>query len=180
MPAPLTAASFSRRLVSETGAAVAPAGFERVRGHPTFVRRNEDTIELLNLQRSSYSVAFYLNYGIWLRCLGRPAALREELFHVRLRGDEFMRSKRKLQARLTMESGQDEGLGSLLAREFLPFAERGRSLVGVRGALRRGLLSDALIVVEARRRLTARATPRIIGSRESRAAAARALDTRRG
>lgn len=147
-------ASPSQRLVGDARAALGEHGFERVGRRAAFLRENDETLELLHFQRSSFSATYYLNYAIWLRRLGRPAALREELFHVWLRGDGFMRSKKKLRSFLSENPPLAGGFDRLLAREFLPFAEHGRSLAGVRRALRRGLLADAFILLPARRVLT--------------------------
>lgn len=66
---------------------------------------------------------------------------------------DFMRSKKKLATCLDLASGRSAGLGRLLAREFLPFAESGRSLPGLRRANKRGMIPDAFITAAARAKL---------------------------
>jgi hypothetical protein len=70
---------------------LAPAGFRRRKD--TWYKTNEDTITLLNLQKSQYGGQYYMNLAVYIRELGRATSPLEHQSHIR--------------ARLTAISGSD-------------------------------------------------------------------------
>jgi hypothetical protein len=72
-------------------AVLGPAGFQRRK--ETWYRMNEDTITLVNLQKSQWGGQYYVNLGVYLRDLGQSKSPPEYQCHIRARltaiaGDE--------------------------------------------------------------------------------------------
>jgi len=66
-----------------------PLGFRRRRD--TWSKSNEDTITLLDLQKSQWGGQYYVNLAIYLRELGTAAAPAEHQAHIRVRLDSIGR-----------------------------------------------------------------------------------------
>jgi uncharacterized protein DUF4304 len=64
-------------------AVLEPAGFRRRKD--TWYRSNEDTITLVNLQKSQWGGQYYVNLGIYLRDIGKATSPPEHHSHIRLR-----------------------------------------------------------------------------------------------
>jgi hypothetical protein len=62
---------------------LAPAGFRR-RGN-TWYTTNEDTITMVNLQKSQWGGQYYLNLAVYLRDLGEATSPSEHQSHIRVR-----------------------------------------------------------------------------------------------
>jgi hypothetical protein len=60
-----------------------PAGFRRRKD--TWYKTNEDTITLLNLQKSQWGGQYYVNLAVYLRDLGRATSPPEHQSHIRVR-----------------------------------------------------------------------------------------------
>ncbi|MEQ1944032.1 DUF4304 domain-containing protein [Mesorhizobium sp. VNQ89] len=66
-----------------------PLGFKR-RGKQNWVRRTDDFVQLINLQKSAWSGEMnYLNFALWPLAFGEPPTLAESKFHFRVRADSF-------------------------------------------------------------------------------------------
>lgn len=73
----------TKELEEEFDSVLAPAGFRRRKD--TWYRTNEDTISLVNLQKSQYGGQYYVNLAVYLRDLGKAASPLEYQSHIRLR-----------------------------------------------------------------------------------------------
>jgi hypothetical protein len=62
---------------------LAPAGFRRRQS--TWYKGNEDTITLVNLQKSQWGGQYYVNLGVYLRALGNATSPPEHQAHIRTR-----------------------------------------------------------------------------------------------
>jgi hypothetical protein len=62
---------------------LAPAGFRRRKD--TWYKTNEDTITLVNLQKSQYGGQYYVNLAVYLRDLGKATSPSEYQSHIRVR-----------------------------------------------------------------------------------------------
>jgi hypothetical protein len=133
--------------------ALGPAGFSR-RGDSWF-RRTDETVEVVNLQKSQYGHQYYLNYAVWFRALGEEAFPKEERCHVRMRAGAIVSPEAQLGRLLDLESGvadveRRSELADLLAREFLPFADACRTVKGIRSHFEAGRLKKAMVHVRAK------------------------------
>src|SRR4051812_38315874 len=64
--------------------ALLPGGFKR--SGDNWTRSLDDTVQIVNLQRSKWSEAYYINLAVWVKGLGNPpAALKEHKCHIRQR-----------------------------------------------------------------------------------------------
>ena|SRR5687768_5205063 len=66
----------------------------KVRGYkksgPTWRRAKDDTLQVLNLQKSDFGDSFYLNVGLYLTALGDERRPTEYRCHVRCRAERLM------------------------------------------------------------------------------------------
>lgn len=70
--------------------------------------RQDETIAVLNLQRSQHSHAYYLNAALWLLALGEAAAPKEHTCHVRTRADRLVVDGEALNKALDLEHSEAE------------------------------------------------------------------------
>ena len=63
--------------------ALAPVGFRRRKD--TWYKTNEDTITLVNLQKSQWGGQYYVNLAVYLRDLGKATSPLEHQAHIRAR-----------------------------------------------------------------------------------------------
>ncbi|MFD9901921.1 DUF4304 domain-containing protein [Mesorhizobium sp. NPDC059025] len=69
----------------EIGENLVAAGFRKTRPR-NWVRRTDDVVQLVNLQRSQWSKEDnYLNFALWPLVMGEPPSLSESRFPFRLR-----------------------------------------------------------------------------------------------
>ncbi len=76
-----------RKLSAALTAELNPLGFTKKGA--TWYLRNEDTIAVLNLQKSNYDATFFLNVGFWLRKIEEVEHPKDELCHIRTRAEEL-------------------------------------------------------------------------------------------
>lgn len=72
-----------RILVEAIGKPLKAAGFKKKAN--TWFLNNDETIAVLNLQRSSYGPQYYINVGLWLKPLGEVDIPKEHHCHIRCR-----------------------------------------------------------------------------------------------
>jgi hypothetical protein len=81
----------------------------------TWHRECEEVIQVINLQGSQWSDAFYINLGVYVRCLGEECYPRECFCHVRSR---LSRLARLAPAELSRDGTlSDEGIAAMPASE---------------------------------------------------------------
>src|SRR5690349_18200872 len=76
----------------------------------SWYRRSDETIVVLNLQKSNYGTAYYVNVALWLLALGEVDAPKENKCHVRTRLDDLVPSgtQGRLTELLDLETPIDE------------------------------------------------------------------------
>ena len=93
--------------------------FTRVRGYSkrsgSWFRRQDETIAVLDLQRSDYSHAYYVNVALWLLPLGDAAAPAEHTCHVRTRADRLVADEQALDRALDMTRSVDDRTSVIVA-----------------------------------------------------------------
>jgi hypothetical protein len=78
---------FLKTVAGDVDAAATRHGFRR-KGARNWVRRTEDFIQLVNLQRSQWSADdHYLNFALWPLAMGEPPSIAESKFQFRTRGE---------------------------------------------------------------------------------------------
>jgi hypothetical protein len=115
------------------------AGFTRKGG--SWYRRNDDLVEVLNLQKSNYSNKYYLNYAIWVSGVSVVAFPPAHQCHIQTRADEVIGSEVDHLLDLEAEVPGPErvlALGTLLRERLVPFMEECRTLDGLRKKLSSG------------------------------------------
>jgi hypothetical protein len=70
-------------LAEVISAVLVPAGFRKRKD--TWYKANEDTITLLNLQKSQYGGQYFVNLAVYLRDLGTATSPSEHQSHIRVR-----------------------------------------------------------------------------------------------
>jgi hypothetical protein len=68
----------------------------------SWYRRQVETIAVLDLQRSDYSHAYYVNVALWLLALGDTTAPKEHTCHVRTRASRLVDDEQALELALDM------------------------------------------------------------------------------
>jgi hypothetical protein len=70
------------------GRQLKPAGFKRTAD--TWHLRNDDTILVLNLQKSPYGRQYYINIAAWLNALGAADVPKAHTCHIRCRWEDLV------------------------------------------------------------------------------------------
>lgn len=113
----------------------------------SWYRRQDETIAVVNLQRSQHSHAYYLNVALWLIALGDAAAPKEHTCHVRTRADRLVDDGELLGRALDLERNEVERgtviVGALALVDDLLTACS--SLVGCRETPGRRLIERSLV-----------------------------------
>lgn len=120
--------------IEAVGRKLKPAGFKKANS-VTWYRRNDETVSVLNLQRSLYSAQYYINVALWLNALGDLSAPREHLCHVRFRWEKIVQADDGLLSDLTnfedvsvTDELRSAQIADLLERDVLPFFARTTTL----------------------------------------------------
>jgi hypothetical protein len=116
----------------------------------SWYRISDDMITVLNLQKSQYSLSYYVNVGWWLRALGDAKFPKEHELHVRIRLDALLPNRaEEVKALLDMErpvENRSEGLQELLQSELRPILENTDSVDGLRVLRRASALKAAAVL----------------------------------
>ncbi len=134
-------------------------GFGRSGG--TFVRRLEEVVQSVELQKSQWGRQYYLNIGFWILALGPIARVRDRDMQIRLRFDLVLpaEERARIASLLDLDSllEQHERLSeleSLLHRALVPFLEAERSVSALRRGVEEGPLKSGFIKANAKEFLT--------------------------
>jgi hypothetical protein len=122
--------------------------------------RSPETIVVLNLQKSNYSVSYFVNVAVWLNALGDADAPKENKCPVRTRLNELLpdsldqRVDKLLDLDYPMDDESRRGeLGSLLQEHLLPVVKAAASLEGLMAGAGRHLVERSLVTGSAQRLL---------------------------
>lgn len=121
------------------------SGFNKKSG--SWYRRQDESIAVINLQRSQHSRAYYLNVALWLLALGEAEAPKEHTCHVRTRLARLVSDAEALNKALDLE--QCDGDRSAVVLDALSIADAllraCNSLDGCRQPPGRQLIDRAVI-----------------------------------
>lgn len=124
------------------------SGFEKKSG--SWYLMTDEVISVSNLQKSQYSVRYYLNQAFWLRQLGEEERYpKDNKGHIRLRvgsllGEDSARLDQLLDMEIPMaDDDRIAELTAILDGKLVPVIERGRSLAGLRALLDEGVFKAA-------------------------------------
>jgi hypothetical protein len=122
--------------------------------------RSPETIVVLNLQKSNYSVRYFVNVALWLNALGEADAPKENKCPVRTRLNELLpdlldqRVDELLDLNYAMDDeSRREELEILLQAHLLPAVEASSTLAGLGAGAGRHLIERSLVTGPAQRLL---------------------------
>jgi hypothetical protein len=128
----------------------------------SWYRRSEETIVVLNLQKSNYGPSYYVNVAIWLLAAGAADAPKPSHCHVQTRLDRLLPAEMhdRLKALLDLDSpiGEDvrrEELLALLGQHLLPLVEAAATLESLRSGEGRRFVEASLVDGDGQRLLAA-------------------------
>lgn len=134
------------------------AGFTKKSG--TWCRRQQDTIAVLELQKSQYGAQYFVNVALWLLELGDAQCPREQACHLRSRLTRLLpEDEDRLKAALDLDDSslveieRREAFLEALEERLLRLLDSCSTLEGVRSLEATGLLSSFLIAGSAQRLL---------------------------
>ncbi len=110
----------------------------------------EETILVLDLQKSNYASRYFLNLAVWLRAIAPAGFPKEQSCHIRTRLSRLVSESERVDRLLDVEwvkahpDALDE-LGSLLDTAVASFASATASLDSLRSARGRSLLQRCLV-----------------------------------
>lgn len=115
----------------------------------SWYRCSDGVVTVLNLQKSQYSLRYYVNVGWWLRPLGDAKFPKEHELHVRIRLDALLPDRaEEVKALLNLErpiEDRSDRLRELIQSELRPILERTDSVEGLRALRREGRLKGAAV-----------------------------------
>jgi hypothetical protein len=148
----------TKELLDVINAVLAPAGFRRRK--ETWYRANEDTVTLVNLQKSQWGGQFFVNLAVYLRALGNAASPAEHQAHIRVRLTSIAgESSAPLDEALDLERAgiSTESRASRITAAMidvaLPFLTDRSVVPALRQLYATGQLGPVLLVKDARRLL---------------------------
>jgi len=116
------------------------------RSGDNWTRSLDETVQLVNLQRSQWSDAYYLNLAVWVKQLGDPPKkLKENLCHIRQRlGGAQLEKALDSEATLDDEK-RANAITIALNRRALPFFESCSTIHAIKALLQTKKLDNALV-----------------------------------
>lgn len=143
-----------RDLESCFDASLKPVGFKKKGG--TWYQSNEETIVLIDLQKSNYGDQYYINIAMWIRALGESVFPKEHQCHVRVRfGSAFPQLKLMSEILFNLEEAsltdeqREDGIRNLLGAHILPLARSFESTKSLAEKFRGEGLKGALVLKSA-------------------------------
>jgi hypothetical protein len=121
-------------LVDAFGAVLKSAGFKKKKAD-TWYLNCADTIQLLNVQKSSYGQQHYVNLAIWLKPIGESETPPEHKCQIRLRWSALFAEDDELPKRLVdleddsiSDEARKTGIIKIVESHVLPFFSRTMSI----------------------------------------------------
>lgn len=132
------------------------AGFSKKSG--TWCRRQQDTIAVIELQKSQYGARYFVNVALWFLDLGDVQCPKEQACHLRTRleclvpdEEEQLKKLLNLDDGSIAEGDRRAALLEILRERLLCFLDICSTLDGIRSLEDRGLLREFLITGPAQR-----------------------------
>lgn len=129
-------------------------GFEKKAG--SWYLRRDETILVLNLQKSNYGGRYYLNVAVWLRELGDETAPKEQNCHIRTRLGRLVVDPDVIDRLLDNEWAEihpatDSEFVSVMSAALGPVIEGSASVEALREGAGRRLVEKSLVTGPAQR-----------------------------
>ena len=107
----------------------------------TWSREEEESILVVNLQRSLWGEVYYVNLAVWLKALGKLRQPKEYLCHIRkrLEGAKFEQALNCDDLSISQDARRSTIAKAIKARG-LPFLEKCATIKSLRAMLKRGEL----------------------------------------
>lgn len=134
-------------------------GMEKKSG--SWYHRGEDVVGVVNLQKSQYSLSYYVNVGFWMTDLGEERYPKCDACHVSMRlGGLIPSARRRIDELFDFEylladESREAEIRALFDGELRPLLDRSSAIAGLRGLYRQGRLAQSLITLGARAHLEA-------------------------
>jgi Domain of unknown function (DUF4304) len=130
--------------------ALREAGF-KVRSN-TWHKQCQDTILVVNLQKSQWGPQFYINLAVWVRQLGEASAPKEYQCHIRQRATSLPdRRAKDLERALDLDDEslsmqeREACIGEFMRESAIPFVESLSTMEGIRSALEAQVLKGCFV-----------------------------------
>jgi hypothetical protein len=125
-------------------------GFKKVGG--SWYLDQDETVLVANLQKSSYSVKFYVNLAVWFKVLGAAHAPKERLCHLRQRleglADESIIGAYDGEISTISDADRVKLIRSSMEEIGIPFLLACRTLALAKKQVRARKLADAIVLKE--------------------------------
>ena len=114
------------------------------RKNSSFLRKSDDCMLILNIQKSIYSDNFYINIAIWLRGIYDIAWPKEMECHIRIRAGHIVSNQLQLESSLNFDNGimtideRIDYITGIIVNEILPFMLKLDSITGIKNGLTDG------------------------------------------
>jgi hypothetical protein len=147
-----------RDIIEGTVAAVMKKnGFRRK--SKSWYLRTDDTILVVNLQKSIYGDQYYVNLAVWLKALGENVFPKEYHCHIRSRVVAFDRDRQKYWEREVFDldntdmpdAERSQQIQSFLEEKALPFLLSCGSVEELRKLYREGRFEGIPVLIEAQK-----------------------------
>ncbi len=128
----------------------------------SWYRRSEETVFVLNLQKSNYAARYYINVAVWLLALGATDTPKENKCQVRSRLTQLVPDE--LESRVNElldldfpmeETARKSELLAVLDQHLQPLMDAGATIKGLRSATGQALIRKSLVTGPAQRLLAA-------------------------
>jgi hypothetical protein len=133
-----------------------PLGFKKTRA--TWRRTSDETVLVLNVQKSDFGPTLYVNLGVYLRRLGAETTPPEYRCHIRARLNRVVEDARPLLESLDLESSlsdadRQQGVVDAIIQSGLPWLEARETEAKARSALLAEEAPTGLVMAVARKHL---------------------------
>jgi len=126
------------------------AGMRKKSG--SWLHRSDETVFVLNLQKSNYSVRYYVNVAVWLLALGENDAPKENKCQVRTRLDDLVGQSREARLTELLDMGTQidddvrrEELLAVFEEHVRPVMDAAQTLDGLRSKAGQALITRSLV-----------------------------------
>jgi hypothetical protein len=131
-----------------------PLGFKKKAS--SWYLEQEDTLVLVDLQKSNFGDQFYTNVAAWLKVLGRNVFPKEHQCHIRIRlGAAYPELKAPADKLLNLEdlsltdAQRSDGINQLFINGIIPLTTLFKDVDSAKNALHSSILSGALVTKRA-------------------------------
>lgn len=114
----------------------------------------KDVVLVINLQKSDWNEAYYINIGIWLKALGDMAFPKENQCHLSYRAESLFPEQRELiLLGCSLEKSNPQmliDLSNFFENRLIPFLHECTDENKLRELMSQGMLTKGLVMKEAR------------------------------